>query len=225
MMTNLFSIFDPSTNIFSIPLNWLSTLIMMFIIPFSYWLTPNRYLIIYNKIIMTLNNEFKMLMNPNLFKGSTLIFISLFTLIIFNNFLGLYPYIFTSTSHMLMNLSLSLPLWLSFLIYGWWNNTTNMLAHLIPEGTPNALMSFMVMIESISILIRPGTLAIRLMANMVAGHLLITLMSSTAPFLTNIILMMLLFAQIMLLVLETAVAMIQAYVFSILSTLYSNESN
>lgn len=225
MITNLFSIFDPSTNIFNIPLNWLRTLIIIFIIPFSYWLTPNRYLIIYNKVIITLNNEFKILINPNLFKGRTLIFISLFTLIIFNNFLGLYPYIFTRTSHILINLRLSLPLWLRFLIYGWWNNTTNILAHLIPEGTPNILISFIVIIESIRILIRPGTLAIRLIANIIAGHLLITLIRSTAPFLTNIILIILLFAQIILLILETAVTIIQAYVFSILRTLYSNESN
>nr|UZZ44329.1 ATP synthase F0 subunit 6 [Psilotreta sp. XG-2021] len=225
MMTNLFSIFDPTTNILNLSLNWLSTLMIFFIAPVSFWLTPSRFLTFYNKIIFTLHNEFKMLMNLNLFKGSTLIFISLFTLIIFNNFLGLYPYIFTSSSHMVMNLSLSLPLWFSFIIFGWWNNTTNMLAHLIPMGTPQALMSFMVLIETISIIIRPGTLAIRLMANMIAGHLLMTLMSSTAINLNNLILMILLTSQILLITLESAVAVIQAYVFSILSTLYSNESN
>nr|UZZ44134.1 ATP synthase F0 subunit 6 [Marilia sp. XG-2021] len=225
MMTNLFSIFDPSTNLSNIPLNWTSTFLILSILPYSFWIFPCRYSSIYNKFILTLHKEFKLLMNPKLFNGSTLIFISLFTLIIFNNFLGLFPYIFTSSSHMIMNLSLALPLWFSFLIFGWINNTKNMLAHLIPQGTPSALMSFMVLIESISILIRPGTLAIRLMANMIAGHLLITLMSSSALHLSNLLLFMLILCQILLLTLESAVAVIQAYVFSILSTLYSNEAN
>lgn len=100
-----------------------------------------------------------------------------------------------------------------------------MLAHLIPTGTPRALISFIVLIESISIIIRPGTLAIRLIANIIAGHLLITLIRSTGILINNFLLIILITSQILLLTLESAVAIIQAYVFSILSTLYSNEAN
>nr|UFR82985.1 ATP synthase F0 subunit 6 [Xylotrupes beckeri intermedius]UFR82998.1 ATP synthase F0 subunit 6 [Xylotrupes beckeri]UFR83024.1 ATP synthase F0 subunit 6 [Xylotrupes sumatrensis] len=223
MMTNLFSSFDPTTS-FNLSLNWMSTFLGLLLIPSSYWLIPSRYNFIWIKIISTLHNEFKVLIGPKI-KGSTLIFISLFSMILFNNFLGLFPYIFTSTSHMVLTLTLALPLWLSFMIYGWINHTMHMFAHLVPQGTPPALMSFMVLIETISNLIRPGTLAIRLSANMIAGHLLLTLLGNTGSALGLITLNFLLITQILLLVLESAVAIIQSYVFAILSTLYSSEVN
>nr|YP_009236643.1 ATP synthase F0 subunit 6 [Acraea egina]AMJ17111.1 ATP synthase F0 subunit 6 [Acraea egina] len=225
MMNNLFSIFDPSTNIFNLSLNWLSTFIGIMFIPLSFWLIPNRHFIMWNFISNKLNNEFKTLLGPNSMKGSTFIFVSLFFFILFNNFLGLFPYIFTSTSHLNISLSLSLTLWLSFMIYGWINNTQNMFIHMIPQGTPGILMPFMVLIETISNLIRPGTLAVRLTANMIAGHLLLTLLSNTGINMPNYLILFLIFIQILLLILESAVAIIQAYVISVLSTLYSSEVN
>nr|YP_010274817.1 ATP synthase F0 subunit 6 [Capila translucida]UJV31511.1 ATP synthase F0 subunit 6 [Capila translucida] len=225
MMTNLFSIFDPSTNFFNIHLNWLSTLLGIMYIPYSFWLIPNRQFILWNFIINKLHNEFKNLLGPNSFNGSTFIFISLFSFILFNNFLGLFPYIFTSTSHLTISLSISLSLWLSFMLYGWINNSQHMFIHMIPQGTPKILMPFMVLIETISNIIRPSTLAVRLMANMMAGHLLLTLLSSTGISMSNYFIIFLIFLQILLLILESAVAVIQSYVISILSTLYSNEVN
>nr|YP_009463591.1 ATP synthase F0 subunit 6 [Argynnis sagana]AUW36017.1 ATP synthase FO subunit 6 [Argynnis sagana] len=225
MMNNLFSIFDPTTNLLNMSLNWTSTFIGIMFIPFSFWFTPNRHFIMWNFISNKLHNEFKTLLRPSSFNGSTFIFISLFFFIFFNNFLGLFPYIFTSTSHLNITLSISLSLWLSFMIYGWINNTQHMFTHLIPQGTPTILMPFMVMIETISNIIRPGTLAVRLTANMIAGHLLLTLLSNTGTNMPNYLLMLLILIQILLLILESAVAIIQAYVISILSTLYSSEVN
>nr|WDR45088.1 ATP synthase subunit 6 [Sabethes quasicyaneus] len=225
MMTNLFSVFDPSTTLFNLSLNWLSTFIGLLIIPSSFWLMPNRFQIIWNKILITLHKEFKLLLNSSDHNGSTLMFISLFSLIMFNNFLGLFPYIFTSTSHLTLTLTLAFPLWFSFMLYGWINHTQHMFAHLVPQGTPNVLMPFMVCIETISNVIRPGTLAVRLTANMIAGHLLLTLLGNTGPMSTQIILSLVIMTQIALLVLESAVAIIQSYVFAVLSTLYSSEVN
>nr|YP_010987563.1 ATP synthase F0 subunit 6 [Anotylus hirtulus]WON65969.1 ATP synthase F0 subunit 6 [Anotylus hirtulus] len=221
MMTNLFSSFDPST-IFNLSMNWLSTVLGFMFIPFSFWLIPSRLNYLWISIIKTLHNEFKILINSP-YKGTTLIFISLFSIILFNNFLGLFPYIFTSSSHLIMTLSLSLPLWLSFMLFGWINNTTHMFAHLVPQGAPNILLPFMVCIESISNIIRPGTLAVRLTANMIAGHLLLTLLGNTGPSMNLIMINLLILIQILLLMLESAVAMIQSYVFTVLSTLYSSE--
>nr|YP_010032714.1 ATP synthase F0 subunit 6 [Dermestes lardarius]QOW08035.1 ATP synthase F0 subunit 6 [Dermestes lardarius] len=220
-MTNLFSTFDPSTNFGS--LNWTSTFIMFLLIPPFFWLIPSRFNMLWNKIIFTLHYEFKTLIGKS--SGSTMIFISLFSLILFNNFLGLFPYIFTSTSHLTLTLSLALPLWLSFMLFGWINNTIHMFAHLVPQGTPPILMPFMVCIETISNVIRPGTLAIRLSANMIAGHLLLTLLGNTGSMLSMILINILLITQILLLTLESAVAIIQSYVFAVLSTLYSSEMN
>nr|AND96319.1 ATP synthase F0 subunit 6 [Onitis falcatus] len=224
MMTNLFSSFDPGTYM-NTSLNWLSTLLGLLFIPTMYWLIPSRYSLLWNKIILILHNEFKILLGNNSIKGSTFIFISIFSMIMYNNFLGLFPYIFTSSSHLIFTLTLALPLWLSFMIYGWINHTMHMFTHLVPQGTPPVLMPFMVCIETISNIIRPGTLAVRLAANMIAGHLLLTLLGNTGSMLNIMMINILVIVQLLLLLLESAVSIIQSYVFAVLSTLYSSEVN
>nr|YP_010164576.1 ATP synthase F0 subunit 6 [Epeorus dayongensis]QRM91365.1 ATP synthase F0 subunit 6 [Epeorus dayongensis] len=224
-MTNLFSVFDPSSSVMNLSLNWLSTFLGILLLPTIYWLMPSRYSLIWSKITSTLHQEFNTLLGPTGHPGSTFLFISLFSMIVFNNFLGLFPYIFTSSSHLTFTLALALPLWMSFMLYGWINHTQHMFAHLVPQGTPPVLMPFMVCIETISNIIRPGTLAVRLAANMIAGHLLMTLLGNTGPSLSLTILSFLIIGQIALLVLESAVAIIQSYVFAVLSTLYSSEVN
>lgn len=225
MITNLFSVFDPSTTILNISFNWLSTLIGLILIPYTFWIIPSRFNILWNRINITLYKEFKTLLRVNGKNGSAFIFISIFFLILFNNFLGLFPYIFTCTSHLTITLSIALPLWLSFIIYGWLNHTQHIFGHLVPQGTPRVLIPFIVCIETIRNIIRPGTLAVRLTANIIAGHLLLTLIGNTGNSLSTILVSFLVIAQIALLTLESAVAIIQSYVFAVLSTLYSREVN
>nr|YP_010882132.1 ATP synthase F0 subunit 6 [Lopaphus albopunctatus]WID87046.1 ATP synthase F0 subunit 6 [Lopaphus albopunctatus] len=224
-MTNLFSIFDPSTSLMSMPLNWISSMMTMLMFPSIYWMMNNRYLMMWMLPLKTLNKEFKILLNMKNNKGTTLIFISMFTMIMINNMMGLLPYMFTSTSHLVMTLTMALPLWLTFMLYGWMKNSESMFMHMVPTGTPGALMPFMVCIESISNIIRPGTLAVRLAANMIAGHLILTLLGNTTMSVTMNILPFMLIIQMMLLMLEMAVAIIQGYVFAVLSTLYASEVN
>nr|AWV83228.1 ATP synthase F0 subunit 6 [Graptopsaltria bimaculata] len=219
MMTNLFSSFDPSTGILSF--NWLSSLFSFILFPLIYWYLPNRYIMFFIILFKTLNNELNVLMGYKSL-GSSLIFMSLFMFIMLNNFFGLLPYIFTSSSHLVFTLSLALPLWLTFMLFGWINNLNHMFCHLVPTGTPGILMPFMVCIESISNLIRPGSLAVRLTANMIAGHLLMTLLGNSSIN-SGLYIYMILFVQIMLMLFEFAVCIIQAYVFTVLSTLYSTE--
>lgn len=225
MISNLFSIFDPSTNLFNISFNWIRTILGIIFIPYSFWLIPNRHFLLWNFILLKLHNEFKTLLKNNYFQGSTFIFISIFSFILFNNFLGLFPYIFTRTSHLTLSLSISLPLWLRFIIYGWLNNSQHIFIHIIPQGTPAILIPFIVLIETISNIIRPGTLAVRLTANIIAGHLLITLLRGTGPSIPRYFIIILVVVQILLLILESAVAVIQSYVIAILRTLYSREVN
>nr|URX53412.1 ATP synthase F0 subunit 6 [Cryptotermes parvifrons] len=226
MMSNLFSVFDPATSGFNLPLNWISTFLGLIFIPASMWLTPSRHSMMWDTLLAKLHKEFKLLLGvKKTNKGGTFLFVSLFSLILFNNSLGLFPYIFTGTSHLTMTLTLALPLWVSFMVFGWINNMKHMFQHLVPQGTPALLMPFMVCIETVSNIIRPGTLAVRLTANMIAGHLLLTLLSSNGPTMTQPLLWTLILAQILLLILESAVAVIQAYVFAVLSTLYSSEVN
>nr|AIW06345.1 ATP synthase F0 subunit 6 [Teloganodidae sp. MT-2014] len=224
-MSNLFSVFEPSSSFFSLSLNWTSTFIGLILLPWPFWANPSRYQMLWHKTTTALYSEFKTLLGPQASPGSTLFFISLFSVILFNNFLGLFPYIFTSSSHLSFTLTLALPLWLSFMLYGWINHTQHMLAHLVPVGTPPILMPFMVCIETISNVIRPGTLAVRLAANMIAGHLLLTLLGNTGPNLNILLVNFLILTQLLLLSLESAVAIIQSYVFAVLSTLYSSEVN
>lgn len=224
MITNLFRIFDPASSIQSYS-NWLSSFTILFLIPPIFWLIPTQISFFIKSIFTKLFNEINILLGPNKSLGRTIIFISLLSIIIFNNFLGLFPYIFTSSRHLIFSITLSLPLWLSFIIYGWFNFYNHILAHLVPQSTPNALMSFIVIIETIRNIIRPLTLAVRLSANIIAGHLLITLLGNQTSNAYFITLYILLATQIILLTLESAVAIIQSYVFAVLSSLYSSESS
>nr|YP_010705020.1 ATP synthase F0 subunit 6 [Sciocoris lateralis]WCQ78558.1 ATP synthase F0 subunit 6 [Sciocoris lateralis] len=221
MMTNLFSTFDPSTSM-SYSLNWMSTFMSLILIPYFFWAMPNRTQVLFHSISKKLHEEFKLLLGGSA-GGMTLISVSLFTFIFMNNFMGLMPYIFTSSSHLTYSLTMALPLWMSMMLYGWTQNTNNMFAHLVPTGTPALLMPFMVMIETISNIIRPGSLAVRLTANMIAGHLLMSLLGNKSLDVNNIVLMFIVAAQMGLMMFEAAVAIIQAYVFSVLTTLYSSE--
>lgn len=221
MIINIFRIFDPSTNI-SLSLNWLRLIIFIFLFPFNFWIIPSRFLQLWNKIIKFIINEFKILIYYSY--SNLIIFLRLFILIIINNFIGLYPYIFTASSHIRFCLSLSLSLWIRIIIYGWYNFINDIFTHLIPMGTPTLLMPFIVLIETISLLIRPITLSIRLTANIIAGHLLLSLLGSSGTQIKSFnLIYFLLITQILLIILEIAVSLIQAYVFSILILLYRRE--
>nr|AJD80529.1 ATP synthase F0 subunit 6 [Cherax sp. YPL-2015] len=216
--------FEPSSSILSLNLNWMSTFLVSWSFMGLFFLLVLLFGLYYEWYKGILHIEFKTILGPSNL-GLSFLFVSLFSFILFNNSLGLLPYIFTSSSHLVMTLTLALPLWLSFILFGWVNHTQHMFAHLVPQGTPNVLMPFMVLIETISNIIRPGTLAIRLAANMIAGHLLLTLLGSMGSSLSSKLLIFLILAQILLLMLESAVAIIQSYVFAVLSTLYASEVN
>lgn len=221
MITNLFSIFDPSTSL-NCSFNWLSVFLWFLFLPLRFWILPNRKFNLFKNIFNYIYSEFKPLISKN--PQTLIICVSLFIFIIINNVPGLLPYIFTASRHMSITLVLALPLWLATIIHGWIFNTSNLLIHLIPNGTPTILIPFIVVIETIRNLIRPLTLAIRLAANIIAGHLLITLLTSATPLTPFFLLPLIYSAQIALARLEIAVAFIQAYVFRVLITLYTAES-
>jgi len=224
IMINLFSIFDPSISLY-FSFNWLRRLFVILLIPNIYWYYPSRYLYLFLLISKLLIFEFKLLLNFKLNKINIIILISLFYFILLNNLIGIFPYIFISSRHLIFRLTISLRLWLSIILYGWIFNFNHMFIHLVPQGTPNILIFFIVLIETIRNLIRPRTLAVRLTANMIAGHLLITLISSTGNFLIILFLFIMLLIQCLLIILELRVSIIQAYVFSVLITLYRAEVN
>nr|QDX17803.1 ATP synthase F0 subunit 6 [Bothriechis bicolor] len=152
---------------------------------------------------------------------------SLVLMLLTSNLLNLLPYTFASTSQLSMNMALALPLWLATLITGLKNKFSLTLAHLLPESSPTPLIPLMVLIETASLLMRPIALGVRLTANITAGHLLMTMVSSatinllyTYTLISSLTLTLLL----LLTLLEMAVACIQAYVFVLLIILYLQEN-
>nr|AAF17121.1 ATPase subunit 6 [Icterus dominicensis]AAF17123.1 ATPase subunit 6 [Icterus dominicensis] len=171
----------------------------------------------------------KQLMMPLDKKGHkwALILTSLMIFLLLINLLGLLPYTFTPTTQLSMNLALAFPLWLATLLTGLRNQPSISLGHLLPEGTPTPLIPALILIETTSLLIRPLALGVRLTANLTAGHLLIQLISTAtmALFSTMPMVSLLTFLILFLLtILEVAVAMIQAYVFVLLLSLYLQEN-
>nr|YP_004347540.1 ATP synthase F0 subunit 6 [Lagocephalus lagocephalus]WNH19753.1 ATP synthase F0 subunit 6 [Lagocephalus lagocephalus]BAK09995.1 ATPase subunit 6 [Lagocephalus lagocephalus] len=223
------SLFDQflSPALLGIPLIALAILLPWTLFPnaSTRWAT-NRTLTIQTWFI---NLVTKQLLQPLNMAGHTwaLLLASLMVFLISINMLGLLPYTFTPTTQLSMNLALATPLWLMTVIIGLRNNPTAALGHLLPEGTPVPLIPALIIIETISLMIRPLALAVRLTANLTAGHLLIQLLA-TATFVLIPLLPAVAIATITLLylltLLEIAVAMIQAYVFILLLSLYLQEN-
>lgn len=222
MITNLFRIFDPSTSNY-LSFNWFSLFTLFLGIPLVFWVCPARVTLVFKNTYLYILNEFKVVVNKT--PEVILLIFSFFVFILTNNVVGLLPFTFTATSHISVTIAIALPLWLGIIIYGWINNTSNLLVHLVPSGTPGVLIPLIVIIETIRNLIRPLTLAVRLAANIIAGHLLISLLTGATPLTPLVIKPILISAQLALESLEIAVAIIQAYVFSVLITLYTEETN
>nr|UZG91511.1 ATP synthase subunit 6 [Dermacentor reticulatus] len=221
MMNNLFLIFDPSTsNYFS--MNWLALILWIFMWPYSYWMSSSLFSISWKNLLKNFFQEIENNLKPFKLKNCIIITM-LFLFILMSNMIGLIPYIFTSSSHLVFTMFFAFPIWISLIVFLILNKINMMMAHLVPLGSPILLSFFMVLIETVSNLIRPITLSVRLMANMISGHLLIHLLSSISMF-GKMFLVMSIPMMMVLLMLETAVAFIQSFVFAILISLYINES-
>nr|ACF08272.1 ATPase subunit 6 [Otus mayottensis] len=210
-----------------VPLILLSVLFPALLLPApnNRWI-PNR---LSTLQLWLLNTITKQLLTPLDKKGHkwAMILTSLMTMLLTINLLGLLPYTFTPTTQLSMNMALAFPLWMATLLTGLRNQPSISLGHLLPEGTPTPLIPALILIETTSLLIRPLALGVRLTANLTAGHLLIQLISTAVMALLPILPMVsVLTAMILLLltILEIAVAMIQAYVFVLLLSLYLQEN-
>merc|ERR1712173_67112 len=131
------------------------------------------------------------------------------------------PFVFTGTRHLVFTSCMRLSMWVGYMLTFFLKNRSSFLAHLVPMGTPVVLVPVIVLIELIRAVIRPFTLAIRLAANIIAGHLLLDLCS--IPMITSSAMVKLAFFSLS--VLEFGVALIQAYVFTSLRSLYISEVN
>jgi len=155
---------------------------------------------------------------------------SLFIFVLVANFVGLIPYTFTVTSHIIVTAALALIVISTVIIYGFVRHGTHFLKLFVPSGVPAFLLPFMVVIELISFLSRPISLSLRLFANMLAGHIalkvfagFIVMMSAGGA--VGILGATLPLAMVVALTaLEVLVAFLQAYVFAVLTCIYLNDA-
>nr|YP_004734047.1 ATP synthase F0 subunit 6 [Heteropneustes fossilis]AKH36457.1 ATP synthase F0 subunit 6 [Heteropneustes fossilis]AKX33645.1 ATP synthase F0 subunit 6 [Heteropneustes fossilis]BAK42412.1 ATPase subunit 6 [Heteropneustes fossilis] len=226
MALNLFDQFMSPTHL-GIPLIAIALTLPWILVP-----TPtnryqtNRLISLQNWFIKTFTQQLLTPLNQGGHKWA-LILTSLMIFILTLNILGLLPYTFTPTTQLSLNMGLAVPLWLATVIIGLRNQPTAALGHLLPEGTPTPLIPVLIIIETISLFIRPLALGVRLTANLTAGHLLIQLISTATitllPMMTTVATLTAILL-VLLTLLEIAVAVIQAYVFVLLLSLYLQEN-
>jgi len=195
----------------------------------SFYLVPSRWQIVIETFYETIAN---MLYDNLGNKGSNyfpFVFI-LFMFVLLSNLIGLIPYSFTITSHLIVTFSLALTVFIGVNIICAKEHGMHMISLFLPTGTSLGLALLLVPIEFVSYMFKPISLGVRLFANMMAGHTLLkviagfawSMMTSggllfVAHFLPILVL-------ILLVGLELGVAMIQAYVFTILTCIYLNDA-
>jgi F-type H+-transporting ATPase subunit a len=148
---------------------------------------------------------------------------TLFMFILFSNLLGLVPYSFTVTSHIIVTFALAAIVFVGVTIVGIVKHGFHFLRLFVPEGVPVLLLLLLVPIELLSYFIRPFTLSIRLFANMLAGHTMLAIFGGFAASIWLVALFPLAI-NVALVGLELLVAVLQAYVFAILTCLYLRDA-
>nr|AKU36808.1 ATP synthase subunit 6 [Plotosus japonicus] len=226
MVLNLFDQFMSPTH-FGVPLIAIALTLPWIMIPSpTARYVNNRLISLQGWFIKTFTRQLLTPLNKGGHKWAMML-TSLMLFILTLNMLGLLPYTFTPTTQLSLNMGLAVPFWLSTIIIGLRNQPTISFGHLLPEGTPTPLIPILIIIETISLFIRPIALGVRLTANLTAGHLLIQLISMATITLISTMTTVALFTAtllILLTILEVAVALIQAYVFVLLLSLYLQEN-
>nr|YP_008993069.1 ATP synthase F0 subunit 6 [Paraplagusia bilineata]AFB71252.1 ATP synthase subunit 6 [Paraplagusia bilineata] len=210
-----------------VPLITVATIMpaLTFFLPSPQWVT-GRFTTLQSQIINNSTAQLFIPLSPKSYTWALLI-VSLMIFLMGINLLGLMPYTFTPTTQLSFNMAFAIPAWLATVIMGLRTQPTHAFAHLLPESTPPLLVPILIIIETISLFIRPIALGVRLTANLTAGHLLIQLISTAVMTMMAMIPSMGLITAVLLLllsILEVAVAMIQAYVFVLLLSLYLQEN-
>jgi F-type H+-transporting ATPase subunit a len=155
---------------------------------------------------------------------------SLFMFILISNVVGLVPYNFTVASHIVVTVALALLVFVTVLIYGFWKNGLHFLNLFVPKGVPWYILWAIVIIEVFSFFVRPVSHSVRLFANMLAGHITLKVFAGFVTMLGGFGIAGWLGATIPLAMtvaltaLEFLVAVLQAYVFAILTCIYLNDA-
>nr|URW98572.1 ATP synthase 6 [Pthirus gorillae] len=210
MLTSLMSMFDPSMVLVTgLPIKWLGVILICLYAGGEFWLVNSGYRSFITSGCLLLHE-----LHFIPFLG-----IVSFYYVLSMNFISLIPFMLPFTSHISVNLGLALTFWLSGLLYSFGNSLKEALAHYLPLGSPMVLGPLLVSIEVVSVLIRPVSLSVRLMANILGGHIIMGLIEeSSFGSLTSGILTMPMYT--FMVCVELFVAVVQAYVLSKLLSIY-----
>ena len=226
MLHDIFSRFDPENIIFGHSIYiWILSVRTPLIFFSRYWVTtsPNFISVIIQISLIKLQASRTNSLNLPVIHH---FLISLFIFLTSINLLGLFPYVFRTTRHLILTLSFGLPLWLTLILSRILQAPTRIAAGLLPAGAPAWLNPFLVIIETIRTGVQPGTLSFRLAANIRAGHIVITLLRIyliVSFWLASWKAFSLLFLiQVFYFLFEAGIAIIQAYIFCLLLSLYSD---
>ncbi|HKU99714.1 MAG TPA: F0F1 ATP synthase subunit A [Vineibacter sp.] len=149
---------------------------------------------------------------------------TLFMFILAGNLLGLIPYAFTFTSHIVVTFGMAIVVFIGVTVIGFIKHGVHFLSFFVPKGVPAAMLILIIPIEILSYLTRPVSLAIRLFANMMAGHTMLKVFSGFVVALGVLGGWMPLAVNVALTGFEVLVAFLQAYVFAILTCIYLNDA-
>lgn len=155
---------------------------------------------------------------------------TIFLIVLMGNVLGLLPYSFTYTSHIIVNFVLAALIFLMVTVFGIMNHGLHFFSLFAPKGVPFILQFLVVPIELLSFLIRPITLSARLFFNMVAGHLMLKVFAGFSTMMLGLGLggvvagLLPMFFNVGIYMLELLVAVLQAYIFAMLSAIYLKDA-
>nr|YP_009057600.1 ATP synthase F0 subunit 6 [Gononemertes parasita]AGZ63900.1 ATP synthase F0 subunit 6 [Gononemertes parasita] len=227
MLSDIFSSFDEQNgNLVFFFFVWFFSFFFLFFFFNVFWLGFSRFFSFFFLVVDYIWFQVSSSLG-GLLRGFSFFISFFFLFLIIVNFLGLVPYVFSVTSHLVITFSLAVPIWLSLLFSSFFFSPSVFFSHFLPVGAPSLLNPFLVLVETVSISVRPITLSVRLAANMGAGHIVIGL---TGTYLSGAIVtfdvssvVLLFLIEGFYFIFEFGICIVQGYIFSLLLVLYSDE--
>nr|AKS48929.1 ATP synthase F0 subunit 6 [Trypanobia cryptica] len=226
MLASIFTSFDPILTPLESPVTLILPIMITLMAMQSYWMIPTTTSRLQTSVICGM----KSLVKPNVgfnMKGMHMTITTTFYSLFLLNIVGMIPYVFSMTSHLNFTLSMAFPLWFTMILVSMNKSPKKTMAKLLPEGTPTPINPFLATVELISSCVRPLTLAFRLAANISAGHVILAMVAS---FMSNTLLSSTILKFIAMIIMvgaysmfEIIICMIQAFVFVLLLSMYSND--
>nr|YP_010303575.1 ATP synthase F0 subunit 6 [Quasilineus sinicus]QXO02047.1 ATP synthase F0 subunit 6 [Quasilineus sinicus] len=228
MLMDIFSSFDEQNgNFFSLSLPvWLVGVFFTSCFLYVYWWNNGRWGVLGDVLSSFMWDQVSRGRGANLcgFGGFVS---SLMVFLLVMNLSGLLPYVFSNTSHLIVTFGLASVLWLSLIVSSVFYNFGSFVAVLLPAGAPSVLNPFLVLVETVSLIVRPVTLSVRLAANMGAGHIVLSLLGSylsAGIFVYSFyVVVSMVFIDVFYFLFEVGICLIQSYIFFLLLNLYADE--